>query len=367
MLGLDIGVLEAAFDGTDGALEEFVAKLLHLGAGEVLADVLGPAGVGGDERQVDFVLLRAGEGDLGLLSLLLDALECVGLFAQVHTLLAFEFIENPVNDPVVPIVAAKMGVAIGGFDFENTVADFEDGNVERAAAEVVDGDLLVLLLVEAVGEGGGGGLVDDAEDFEAGDAAGVLGGLALGVVEIGGNGDNGLGDFLAEAHFGIGLELGQDHGGDFRRAELFGFAVHFDFDGGVTIGGLDDLVRDAFDFFLHFLEFAAHEALDGIDGVAGVGDGLALGGVADEALTSLGEGDDGRGGALAFGVFENLGFATFHDGHAGVGRAQINAQYFSHKDSFDTLSKGEPEQWRCHQVAGWRCKLRNNKLHLKQD
>jgi hypothetical protein len=35
------------------------------------------------------------------------------------------------------------------------------------------------VLVQAEGQGRGGGLVDDALDFQAGDAAGVLGGLAL--------------------------------------------------------------------------------------------------------------------------------------------------------------------------------------------
>ncbi len=102
---------------------------------------------------------------------------------------------------------------------------------------------------------------------------------------------------------------------------MFGFAVHFHFDGGVAIGGADDFIGDAFDFLLDFIELAAHEALDGIYGVAGVGDGLPFGGVADDAFTGFGEGDDGRGGALALGIFENFGLAAFHDRHTRVGRA----------------------------------------------
>ena len=43
----------------------------------------GPARVRGDERQVDLVFLRGGKGDLGLFGLFLDALEGVGLLAQV--------------------------------------------------------------------------------------------------------------------------------------------------------------------------------------------------------------------------------------------------------------------------------------------
>ena len=92
----------------------------------------------------------------------------------------------------VEVVAAEVGVAVDRRHFEDAVADVEDRDVERAAAEVEDGDLLVLLLVEAVGERGGGRLVEDAQDLEPGDLAGVLGRLALGVVEVGGDGDDGL-------------------------------------------------------------------------------------------------------------------------------------------------------------------------------
>ena len=67
-----------------------------------------------------------------------------------------------------------MGVAVGGDDFEDAVVQLEDRNVEGAAAEVVNRDDAVLLLVEAVGERGGGGLVDEAKDFESGDASGVF-------------------------------------------------------------------------------------------------------------------------------------------------------------------------------------------------
>ena len=72
-----------ASTGPDGALEQLVAKLLQLGAGQLLDDVLRPAGVGRDERQVDFVLLRAGQRDLGLLGFFLDALERIRLLLQV--------------------------------------------------------------------------------------------------------------------------------------------------------------------------------------------------------------------------------------------------------------------------------------------
>jgi hypothetical protein len=80
---------------------------------------------------------------------------------------------------VVDVVAAEVRVAVGRDDLHDVVADLEDRDVEGAAAEVVDRDDLVLLLVEAVRERRRRGLVDDALDLEARDLARVLGGLAL--------------------------------------------------------------------------------------------------------------------------------------------------------------------------------------------
>jgi hypothetical protein len=108
-------------------------------------------------------------------------------------------------------------VAGGRLDLEDAVADLEHRHVERAAAEVEDEDRLVGLLVEAVGKRSRGRLVDDPLDVEPRDLAGILGRLALIVVEVRRNGDDGAVDRLAEICLGIGLELAEDHRRDLRR------------------------------------------------------------------------------------------------------------------------------------------------------
>ena len=77
-----------------------------------------------------------------------------------------------------------------------------------------------MLLAEAVGERRRRGLVDDADDVEAGDLAGVLGGLPLVVVEVGGDGDDRLGDRLAEVVLGDDLHLLQHHRADLGHRVL---------------------------------------------------------------------------------------------------------------------------------------------------
>jgi len=71
--------------------------------------------------------------------------------------------------------------------------------------------------VSIVGQRGSGRLIDQAQDLESGDASGILGGLALPVVEIRGNGDHGLRDRHAQRGLGIEFELAQHVCRNFRR------------------------------------------------------------------------------------------------------------------------------------------------------
>jgi hypothetical protein len=65
--------------------------------------------------------------------------------------------------------------------------------------------------------------------------------------------------------------------------------------------------------------------------LSGIGDGLALGRLADQPLAVLGEGDDRRRGARAFRIFNDLRLAAFHDGDAAVGGAKIDTDNFCHE------------------------------------
>ena len=293
-------------------------------------EVLRPGRIGADEGQVDLGARRARELDLRLLGGLLEALEGDPVLGQVDALGLLELLRQPVDDALVEVVAAEVGVAVGRAHLEDALGQLEDGDVERAAAEVVDGDLLVLRLVEAVGQRRRGRLVDDALDVEPGDAPGILRRLALGVVEVGRDGDDRLGDLLAQVGLGIGLQLLEDHRADLRRAEVLAVG-ELDHDA-IRLRVLRHVVRNearaALD--LGVVETPAHEALDAEDGVLGVGDRLPLGDLADEPLTALREGDDRWGDAAALRVGDDLRLPALHDGHDRVRRAQVDADDLAH-------------------------------------
>ncbi len=260
--------------------------------------------------------------------------------AQIDALLLLELVGEIVDQPHVEVFAAEEGVAVGRLHLEHAVADFENGNIERAAAEVIDRDGAGLLLVEAVGERGRGRLVDDAQHLEAGDLAGVLGGLALGVVEIGRDGDDRLLDLLAEIGLRRLLHLLQDEGRDLRGR----IALAVRLDPGVAVRGARDLVGDELLVLLdHRVVVApADQALDREDGALGIGDGLALGRLADEPFAVLREGDDRRRGAHAFCVFDNLRRLAFHYGDARIGGAEVDADDLAHGAHFLFSAAGRP-------------------------
>ena len=108
----------------------------------------------------------------------------------------------------------------------------------------------------------------------------------------------------AEIGFGRLLHLLQDEGGDLRGRICL--AAHLD--PGVAVRAFDDLVGNELHVFLgdRVVELAADQALDRKNRVFGVGDGLALGRLADQAFAVFGEGDDRRRGARAFRVFDDF-------------------------------------------------------------
>ena len=281
-------------------------QLIELGARERHVQVLRTGRVRRDVRQVDVRARHAGQLDLRLLGSFLQALHGHAVAREVDAFALLELLHEVVGDALVKVIAAEAVVAGRGQHFDDAVADLQHGDVERAAAEVVDHDLLVGLLIEAVGQRGRRRLVDDTLDVEAGNLAGVLRRLALRVGEVGRHGDDGFGHGLAEIGFRIGFQLLQDHGADLLRGVLL--AVDLDF-----------IIR-------------AHLALDRADRAVRVRDGLTLCHLADHALAGLGERDDGRGGAMTFRVGDNGRFAALHDGDAAIGSAKVDTDNFTHND-----------------------------------
>ena len=255
---------------------------------------MGPVLAHRDERQVELGRRGAGKLFFGLFGLFFQPAHGGRVPGQVDAVGFLELGHSVFHNALVKVVAAQVGVAAGGQHRERAVFNLNDGDIERAAAQVV----------QAVGHRGGGGLVDDAQDVQARNAAGVLGGLALAVVKVGGHRDDGFRHRLAQIALGVPADLGQDHGADLLRSQVLAVDVH------AVIG--------------------AHVALDAGDGTPGVGGDLALGRAAHQPLAILGKGYHAGSGPLALRVGNDNGLAALDHCHTGVGGTQVNSDHFAH-------------------------------------
>ena len=86
--------------------------------------------------------------------------------------------------------------------------NFDDRDIERTAAEVVNRDSRIArLLVHTVGKRRRSWLVDNALHVETSNAARIFSRLTLGIVKVGRHSDNRLGYRLAQEIFGGLLHL----------------------------------------------------------------------------------------------------------------------------------------------------------------
>ena len=244
-----------------------------------------------------------------------ESLKDEGIATDVHVIFAFELLCEVIDDGLVDIVAAQVCVAVCGENFDDALGDFEDGDVESAAAEVVDGDFFVFVFVDAIGEGSGRRFVDDASNFESGDFARDLCGSSLSIVEVCGYGDDGFIDGVSQILFGLCFEFRQNLRGDFARAVYSAIDSHAE----VAIELVASVVSDSFSVV--FVVSFSHETLDGIDSAFWIDEALSSRHFADENALFFGVCDDAWRRSASFGVGDDDGVPAFKDAQNRIGGA----------------------------------------------
>jgi len=84
-----------------------------------------------------------------------------------------------VSDALVKVLTTQVSVTSSSEHLEHTVIDRKDGYIESTTTKIKNDDVLLILLVETVGNGSGRRLVDDTEDFKTRDGTSILGSLPL--------------------------------------------------------------------------------------------------------------------------------------------------------------------------------------------
>ncbi len=144
------------------------------------------------------------QGPLGILGLLQEVLPGSRVLLQIDLGLGFELPGDIVGNPLVPVDSPQANIAVGGNGAMLQTVDLHQRSIERASAQVIDQDLLPAAgtaagiqeaVLEPIGQGGGGRLVDDVQNFQTGQPSGIHGCLAARFVEVSGNGNHDLLEF----------------------------------------------------------------------------------------------------------------------------------------------------------------------------
>ena len=256
-------------------------------------------------------------------------------FSTYLLVLSLEVINEVVDKAVIEVLSTKMGVTRGALNLEDTLLDSQQRNIEGTTTQVEDEHIALTLsiLVKTVGDGSSGRLVDDTENVETGNQTSVLGGLALGVTEVGGDGNNSVVDGTTQVSLSSLTHLDQNHRGDFFGSELLLFALEFNIDDGLAslLGDLEGEVLHI-GLNLSIVETTANETLSIEDSVERVHGDLVLGSITDQTL-GVGESNERGGSTVTLVVGDDFNAIISENTDTGVSGTQVNTDGGSHGES----------------------------------
>jgi hypothetical protein len=319
---VQFGVSERFLDWLEGSSEEIGAKFFESGSGD--------AGVEIDtfEQGVDFDGGLGGSRQGPLRSFASGPQSSEGSFVggQVLLVLSLEFLNKVVDHSVVEIFASQMSITSGGFNFEDTVFDGQDGDIEGSSAQIKDKNVLFtgIFFVQTVGDGSRGRFVNDSENVQTGDGTSIFGGLSLRIVEVSWDGDNGVVHLLSEVSFGDFLHFDENHRRDFFWEEFFGFTfvVYSDLWFSFNINNIE---WPMFHIGLNggISKFSADKSFGVEDCVGWVHGDLVFGGISDQSFGIV-ESNVRWGGSVTLVVGDNFDFTVLEDTDARVRGSEID-------------------------------------------
>ncbi len=134
--GSDLGIGKRALKRATTPSHQIFRQLLEFGTRQLHLQVLGTAGIRCNERQVDLSLQHRTELNLGLLSGLLKALQCLAILTQIDAVFFAKLLSHPVHNTLIPVIAPEVSVPVGRFHFDHTVTHFEQAHIEGTTTQV---------------------------------------------------------------------------------------------------------------------------------------------------------------------------------------------------------------------------------------
>mmetsp|Transcript_20082 Transcript_20082/g.17198 ORF Transcript_20082/g.17198 Transcript_20082/m.17198 type:complete len:130 (-) Transcript_20082:583-972(-) len=129
--------------------------------------MLGARSISSQIGEIDVGLLGRREFDLSLFGSFSESLNDHLVLGDVHTRLVLEFLQKIVLEDTINIFTTAGSITVSGLDFENTLGNFEDGNIKGTTSQIVDSNDFAVILVETVGQRGSSGLVNNSKNVHA--------------------------------------------------------------------------------------------------------------------------------------------------------------------------------------------------------
>ena len=127
------------------------------------------------------------------------------------------FISHKSGQRIVVIITAQGRITARGNHFKHALGQAQHGDIESAAAQVVHGVNTLRRVVQAIGNRRSRGLIDQAQQVDAGELGRILGRLTLGIVKVSGHGDDGAIQLIIKSVFGAKAQRGENFSADFHR------------------------------------------------------------------------------------------------------------------------------------------------------
>ena len=240
-----------------------------------------------------------------------------------------------------------MSISSSGLNFEDTIIDGQEGNVECSSSQIEDKNVSLSLtfLVQTVGNSSSSWLVNNSQDINSSNASGILCCLSLAVIEISRDSDDCVFNGLSNKSFSSFLHLGQDHWGDFFRVELFDLSFVLNSNDWLIVSSWFNFEGPKFAILLddRVIKLSTDKSLGIKDGIDRVLRSLILSCVSDESF-SLCESDVRWGGSVSLIVGDDFNSFVLPDAYTRVGCSEINTNgfaywfFFSHSLNFCYIS-----------------------------
>ena len=297
-------IRQSLFYGAHCSVYQIVCQFVKFCSCQSYIQMLGTILIHCDEGQVDVCGSYCRQFFFRFFRSFFQSLHCHFVFGQIHAFCFSEFFYQEVDHSLVEVVTAQVCITVCCQYFDYAVTDFDDGNVECTAAQVVYHDFLFIFVIQTVSQRCRCGFVDDTFYIQTGDSACVFCCLSLRVIEVSRYCDNCFGNCFAQISFCVCFQFLQDHCRDFLRGVTFAFNVYF--------------------------VVFAHVAFDGSDCVVGVCDRLTFCCFTNQSFAIFCKTYYGRSCSCAVAVYDNNGLTAFHYCYTRVRCTQVDTDNFTH-------------------------------------